>query len=59
MIQEKIYKKSIDRPLNPAVSVGDNRQNTIDVEIGEYVFTAEIINGLFDFFHQCFIVFYI
>ena len=47
MIQEKIYKKSIDRPLNPAVSVGDNRQNTIDVEIGEYVFTAEIINGLY------------
>ena len=47
MIQEKIYKKSIDRPLNPAVSVGDNRQNTIDVEISEYVFTAEIINGLY------------
>lgn len=47
MIQEQIYKKSIDRPLNPAVSVGDNRRNTIEVEISEYVFTAEIINGLY------------
>ena len=47
MIQEQIYKKSIDRPLNPAVSVGDNRRNTIEVEIGEYVFTADIINALY------------
>lgn len=47
MIQEQLYKKSITRPLNPAVSVADNRDRTIEVEIGEYVFTGEIINGLY------------
>lgn len=48
MIQSQIYKKEINRPLNPAVSVTDNRENTISVEIEEYVFTDEIINGLFN-----------
>lgn len=48
MIQEGIYKKQIARPLNPAVSVTDNRDQTIGVEIEEYVFTAEIINGLYE-----------
>ena len=48
MIQESIYKKQISRPLNPAVSVTDNRDKTIEVEIEEYVFTAEIINGLYE-----------
>lgn len=48
MIQSQIYKKEINRPLNPAVSVTDNRENTIAVEIEEYVFTDEIINGLFN-----------
>lgn len=48
MIQSQIYKKEIGRPLNPAVSVTDNRENTIAVEIDEYVFTEEIINGLFN-----------
>ena len=47
MIQEKLYKKSITRSLNPAVSVADNRDRTIEVEIDEYVFTGEIINGLY------------
>ena len=47
MIQEQLYKKSITRPLNPAVSVADNRDRTIEVEINEYVFTGEIINGLY------------
>ena len=48
MILSQIYKKEINRPLNPAVSVTDNRENTISVEIEEYVFTDEIINGLFN-----------
>jgi len=48
MIQENIYKKRIARPLNPAVSVTDDRDRTVEVEIEEYVFTAEIINGLYE-----------
>lgn len=48
MIQAQIYKKEINRSLNPAVSVTDNRESTISVEIEEYVFTDEIINGLFN-----------
>lgn len=47
MKQEQIYKKSIGRDLNPAVSVTDTREKTVSVEVNEYVFTAEIINGLF------------
>lgn len=47
MIQSQIYKKNINRSLNPAVSVTDNRENTITVEIEEYVFTDEIVNGLY------------
>jgi len=47
MKQEQIYKKDIGRDLNPAVSVTDTREKTVCVEIDEYVFTDEIINGLF------------
>ena len=48
MILEKLYKNDISRPLNPAVSVTDNSESTIRVEIEEYVFTDEILNGLYD-----------
>ncbi len=47
MILQKLYKNDITRPLNPAVSVTDNSASTIKVEIEEYVFTDEILNGLF------------
>lgn len=47
MAQEQLYKHDITRPLNPAVSVTDNDEKTIKVEIEEYVFTDEILNGLY------------
>ena len=43
-----IYKKDIDRPLNPAVSAEDFSEETVCTEISEYVFTDEIINGLYN-----------
>lgn len=43
-----IYKKNIDRPLNPAVSAEDFSETTVHTEISEYVFTDEIINGLYN-----------
>lgn len=42
-----IYLKDIERPVNPAVSASDFSTNTVKTEIEEYVFTDEIINGLF------------
>lgn len=48
MIQANIYKHSIGRPLNPAVSVTDDSESTVRVEIEEYVFTDEILNGLYN-----------
>lgn len=47
MKQAQLYKHDISRPLNPAVSVTDNDEKTIKVEIEEYVFTDEILNGLY------------
>lgn len=47
MLQEKLYKHDISRPLNPAVSVTDDSESTVKVEIEEYVFTDEILNGLY------------
>lgn len=43
-----LYKNKIDRPLNPAVSAEDFSEDTIRTEINEYVFTDEIINGLYN-----------
>lgn len=43
-----LYKYKIDRPLNPAVSAEDFSESTIKTEISEYVFTDEIINGLYN-----------
>lgn len=42
-----LYKKDIERPVNPAVSVTKLDEETKNIEIEEYVFTDEIINGLF------------
>ena len=42
-----IYLKDIERPVNPAVSASDFSAKTVKTEIEEYVFTDEIINGLF------------
>lgn len=48
MAQAQLYKHDISRPLNPAVSVTDDSASTVKVEIEEYVFTDEILNGLFN-----------
>lgn len=42
----EIYSREINRTINPAVVVGNQADETIDVEIGEYVFTDDIINKL-------------
>ena len=44
---KELYKKDIDRQLNPAVSAEDFSQSTVDTEISEYVFTDDIINNLY------------
>ena len=44
---KQLYKKDIERPVNPAVSVTKLDVETKNIEIEEYVFTDEIINGLF------------
>lgn len=44
---QDLYIKSINRPVNPAVSATKFDKDTIDIEIKEYVFTDEILNGLY------------
>lgn len=48
MILKELYKKDITRDVNPAVSAGDLKEATVCTEIEEYVFTREIIHGLYD-----------
>lgn len=48
MILQELYKKDITRNVNPAVSAGDLDETTIKTEIEEYVFTDEIVQGLYD-----------
>lgn len=43
----ELYSKPINRAVNPAVSATKFDPETEQVEIQEYVFTDEIINGLF------------
>lgn len=47
MILKDLYSKPIERPVNPAVSATKFDPETEKIEIDEYVFTDEIINGLF------------
>ena len=44
---QDLYSKDISRAVNPAVSVSDLDEKTVHIEIEEYVFTDEIINGLY------------
>lgn len=43
-----IYNNKIEREVNPAVSITDDSENTINTEINEYVFTDDIINNLYN-----------
>lgn len=47
MLLKDIYARAIDRPINPAVVVSDQKKDTIKAEIEEYVFTDELIEKLF------------
>lgn len=44
---EELYSKDISRAVNPAVSATKLDPETCEVEIREYVFTDEIMNGLY------------
>ncbi len=44
---ENIFSRSIGRAINPAVVVSSQKQETVDAEIREYVFTDELIEKLY------------
>jgi len=48
MFLKEIYERPINRTLNPAVSAGSLDAETVKTEIDEYVFTEEIIDGLYN-----------
>ncbi len=43
----ELYDKDPNRKVNPAVSASDLKDETVNVEIDEYVFTPEIVVNLF------------
>ena len=47
MVLSELYQNDIQRAVNPAVSATKLDKETRDVEIREYVFTDEILNGLY------------
>lgn len=51
MLLRQLYTKDITRHLNPAVSATKIDDATASVEIDEYVFTDEIISGLYRILH--------
>ena len=46
MLFKDLYLKDVNRELNPAVSADDLTDETVNTEIGEYVFTDEITYDL-------------
>ena len=48
MVLKDIYERDINRNINPAVTVSDKRENTVEAEIKEYVFTDELIEKLYE-----------
>jgi len=43
----EIYSRNVEEKLNAVVSTGDLDAQTIKTEIDEYVFTVDIVNGLY------------
>ena len=43
----EIYSRDIEAKLNAVVSTGDLDAQTVKTEIDEYVFTVDIVNGLY------------
>ncbi len=48
MILKDLYSNDINRKVNPAVSATDLDKETIETEIKEYVFTEDIVQGLYN-----------
>lgn len=48
MLLKEIYARDIFREINPAVVVSNKNRETIEAEIKEYVFTAELIEKLYE-----------
>lgn len=44
---QDLYEKDINREVNPAVNASNLSEDTAKIEIGEYVFTDDIINNLY------------
>lgn len=44
---QEIFSRNIDRVINPAVVVSNQKQETVQAEIKEYVFTDELIEKLY------------
>jgi hypothetical protein len=47
MLLKEIFDRNLFRDINPAVVVSDTKEDTIEAEIQEYVFTEELIEKLF------------
>ena len=43
----ELFEREIGRTINPAVVVSNQKEETIDAEIAEYVFTDELIEKLY------------
>ena len=50
----QIFSKDIDRNINPAVVVSEQDKSTMQTEIEEYVFTADLIDNLYKFLYEVF-----
>lgn len=44
---QEIFERNIDRHINAAVVVGDDKKEVIEAEISEYVFTRDLVNQLY------------
>ena len=43
----ELYSRNVEASLNAVVSTGDTTDQTVQTEINEYVFTDDIVNGLY------------
>ena len=43
----ELYSRNVEETLNPVVATGDLNAQTVSTEINEYVFTVDIVNGLY------------
>ena len=48
MVLKDLYARDIFRDINPAVTVSDKKEKTVDAEIKEYVFTDELIEKFYE-----------